>query len=75
MVRQRHGLGGLTTTNLQFADGGGEAITLTDASDWICLTMTDKPLRLTSEQARYLADRLNEAAARIDAASDPNTDK
>lgn len=77
MVKQRHGIGGLLTTNAQFANGGGEAITLTDADEWICFTMTDKPLLLTPEQARYLADRLNEAAQRVEANSGDNcpTDK
>ena len=68
MVRQRHGLGGLCTTNANFANGGGEAITITDADNWICITMTDKPLRITPEQARYLAERLTEAAQRVEAA-------
>jgi hypothetical protein len=67
MVKQRHGLGGLATTNAQFANGGGEAITLTDADGYVCVVMSDKPLRLTAEQARYLADKLNDAATRIEA--------
>lgn len=69
MVKQRHGIGGVATTNAQFANGGGEAITLTDADGYICMTMTDKPLRLTTEQARYLAEQLNNAALRIDASA------
>lgn len=69
MVRQRHGIGGVATTNAQFANGGAEAITLQDADGYICLTMTDKPLRLTTEQARYLAEQLNSAAQRVDDAA------
>jgi hypothetical protein len=69
MVKQRHGLGGIATTNAQFANGGGEAITLQDGDGWIFMTMTDKPLRLTTEQARYLAVQLNDAAQRVDDAT------
>ncbi len=68
MVKQRHGVGGIATTNAQFANGGAEAITLQDADGYICMTMTDKPLRLTTEQARYLAEQLLNAAQRVDAA-------
>lgn len=68
MVKQRHGIGGVATTNAQFANGGGEAITLTDCDGYVCMTMTDKPLRLTTEQARYLAEQLMNAADRVDAA-------
>lgn len=70
MIKQRHGLGGVATTNAQFANGGAEAITIQDADGWICMTMTDKPLRLTTEQARYLAVLFNEAAQRVDDAAD-----
>ncbi len=71
-IMQRHGIGGVLTTNQQFANGGGEAVTITDADDWICFSVTDKPLRLTPEQARYLSRCFADAADRVEATSAHN---
>jgi hypothetical protein len=68
-IMQRHGIGGVLTTNQQFANGGGEAVTITDADGWVCMTVTDKPLRLTPEQARYLSRCFADAAERVEAIS------
>lgn len=71
MLKQRHGLGGIASTNQQFANGGGEAITIQDADGYICMSIsTALPLRLTAEQARYLADQLHEAAGRLELQQD-----
>lgn len=67
-IMERHGVGGLATTNAQFNNGGGEAITVTDAPGYICVSLTAHPLRLTPEQARYLAKCFENAADRIEAA-------
>ena len=65
-IMERHGLGGLHATNQKF-ENGGEAVTITDAPGYVCLNVSDKPLRLTSQQARYLAKCFSDAADRIDA--------
>ena len=65
-IRQRHGVGGLRATNQKYADGG-EAITITDGDADIRLCVTACLTLLTCEEARYLSQRLAEAADRVDA--------
>lgn len=66
-VRQRHGVGGIRSTNQKYCDGGGEAITVTDGDDDVRLSVTTHQMLLDCAEARYLSQRLAEAADRVEA--------
>lgn len=65
-IRQIHGLAGVTKGAMLDDTTSGQDIRVQDDGDyiWLSLSTSSFPAKLTAEQARYIAARLNEAADR-----------